>query len=115
LANKTNLFKVLENNIAAGVTDMDLGPIIANGKIAVIKSFGGAIPFNSDGSFIAIQWGDNTGGWNTIRVIVKEAEYTINREFQGNGVKRFRLVRKNTNPSTQPMIAWLEGFVHDAS
>lgn len=114
MANFTNIFRIIESNVSASSLDIDLSAIIPNGQTVTLKVFGGAIPFQVSGSYIAIQWGDNSGGWNTIRAITREAEYLINREFIGNGVRRFRIVRNNTDIQARAMVAWIEGFIHDA-
>jgi len=100
--------------VNAGATDTNLSPIVPNGKSAVVLVFGGALLFEATGSYVALQWGDASGGWQTVRVIAKEGEYHLNREFIGDGVKRFRIVRRNTDTSARPIIAWIEGLIHDA-
>lgn len=106
---KTDLFKFLDASVAPGGTDLFLSPVIPNGKTVMLKVFGGGVPIGNNGSFVALQWGAGAD-WATVRAISHNAEFNIMRAFEGDGAKRFRIVRKNEHTAAQVIFAWVEAF-----
>lgn len=107
--------KILDNAIAAGATDVHLFEIIPDGTRVKVVKFGGyeRVTIVATG-LIILQWGSNAGGWETIRAGGGPSpfEFLVNREFVGNGVKRFRIVRQNKDLlGSKEMAAWAEVYV----
>ena len=99
--------------MAAGATLIWESQIVPSGKVVRLKEFGGADPAIGDGidSIIALQWG-NSGSWATVRVVSGTSQsYTLNRDFTGNGVKKFRVVRMNKSVSTKILVYWIEALI----
>lgn len=113
MAKKTDFFMMKDSAVAASTIDVDQLPIIPNGISVNLMTFGGTVPKPDAGSYVAIQWGSGAA-WETIRAISGTFEFTIEKEFVGNGVKRFRVVRENKEVSAHRMFAWAEGFLYDA-
>jgi len=108
-----NLF--FNDVIGSGDTDLKLSPIIPNGKRVTLKVFGGCTPQinNDDTPIIVVQWGSGTT-WQSIRAGCKMFNFELNRDFLGDGVKRFRLIRENGHVTgSNIIIAWLDLLVHD--
>ena len=95
--------------VNAAITQTDLTPIIPIGKKVLLKRFGGCAGENA--GFCAIQFGDNAGGWITIRALTGTYEFLVGTEFIGDGVKRFRIIRQNDSTAAKYMSAYLEALV----
>lgn len=115
MAKKTEINLFFDDNIAASSTDTKLSAIIPTGRKVTLKRFGGCDVAIGDGldSIIAIQWG-SSGSWQTIRGCSKSFEFEMQRDFEGDGSSRFRLVRINKSSSAKPILAWVDGIIHDA-
>lgn len=113
MASFTQIFLAPDTAVTALTTHVTQGDIIPNGVTAVLIKFGGAVPVNVTGSYVAIQWG-NGSSWQTIRAIARDGEYRVDREFLGDGVNRFRLIRANGDVANRVMVAWIEGYLKDA-
>jgi len=104
----------VDDEVTSGSTEITLAPgAVPNGKIARLHKFGGAVPKDADGTecLIILQWGSG-GAWQTIRAFATSFEdISMEREFTGNGIKTFRLVRVNRSATDKPMVAWLEGLI----
>jgi hypothetical protein len=100
---------IQDGTVAASTSTPTLSAIVPNGKRVLLQRFGGCSGVTA--GFCAIQWGDAAGGWTTIRAISGTAEFIINQEFTGNGVKRFRTVRQNDTTTAKYMAAWAEALV----
>jgi hypothetical protein len=110
LAKKTILENCIDSSVNAGVTDIIATQIIPAGRSVKLRTFGGCIPNNPDGSFIALQWGSGSS-WATIRVIVQEQEFSLMKEFIGDNNKLFRVVRYNGGSSPKKIVAWYNAII----
>lgn len=113
MAEKTKHYLMYDNEVPVGTT-VDMTPVIPSGKVVTIKKFGGFDPAVGDNkdSIIALQWGSGTT-WTTIKAGGKCFEFDMQRDFIGDGSKRFRLVRVNRSAQIKIIVAWLEALVHD--
>ena len=113
MAKKNEIILYIDDNVSAGATDILESPVIANGKTIKVLRFGG-LDLNigdNKGSIIALQWGDG-GSWDTIRAHSGGTlEFDINRAFEGNGTKKFRIVRMNKSAQAKLIGAWFEGII----
>jgi len=102
-----------DSSVAAGATDLQLSPIIPLNKTVRVTSFGGFDPNigdNKDG-IIALQWGSGAN-WKTLRAGGGGTfEFTMNKDFVGDGASRFRLARQNKSASAKPLVVWLYALV----
>lgn len=116
---KTDINMFQDYTIAAGLSPVVIvtGDIIASGKVVRMKRFGCAIIDtigNLAEGYVAVQWGSG-GSWTTIRACKQIFEFTeINREFTGDGAKRFRIVGLNGSTlGTRIISYWFEARVGD--
>lgn len=113
MATKTTYEIYHDSSVASGATDLQLSPIIPIEKTVRILSFGGFDPNIGDNksSIIALQWGSGPD-WKTIRAGGDGTfEFVLNKDFVGDGTKRFRLARQNKSASAKPLIVWLYAVV----
>lgn len=114
MAKKTLIDLSKDDDVTAGSTDVTVHPsAIPNLKVARITRFGGATPLDTDGvqCLTILQWGSGST-WKTVRAFSRSTiEYAMDKEFEGDGTKTFRLVRVNRTGTTKPMIAWVEGLI----
>ncbi len=114
MAKKTLIDLSADDTVSANTTDTLDGPVLASGDTARILRFGGAVAKNDadNDNIFAVQWGDTGGGFKTIRAFPNFFDFELFKEFDGDGVKHFRLIRQNNNtgPAKQ-MVAWLEGVI----
>jgi len=94
---------VFDDSIPTGL-DTQLSPVIPNNKTARLCCFGWSCPL--DGSTVAVQWGV-PGNWRTIRGGYGNMNLNLEKEFNGNGTRRFRIVRRNAGSGTQVIMAWM--------
>jgi len=106
---KTRVDVIEDGSVAASSVVVKLSAIVPTGKRVLLQKFGGCS--GATAGFCAIQWGDAAGGWTTVRAISGTCEFIINREFIGDGVKRFRTVRQNDTTTAKYMAAWAEALV----
>ena len=92
--------------------EVTLSPIVPNGKTVRLREFGGCAPNIGDGKdgFMGLQWGAGAS-WTTVAVGCHEFQRELRRDFQGDGVKRFRLVRMHESATNRYVIAWLDAVV----
>lgn len=114
MAKKTLIDLSADDTVPANSVETSDGPPIASGATARILRFGGAVAKNDgdNDNIFALQWGDTGSGFKTIRAFPNFFDFKLFKEFEGDGVKHFRLVRQNNNtgPAKQ-MVAWLEGVI----
>lgn len=108
MAQKTRIFKILDDSIPAGM-DLWTSAPIPNGKRVTLKLFGACA--GNDESKAAIQWGEGSN-WTTLRAC-SNWEFQINEVFTGDGTKRFRIVRDNQSGGPKVIVAWADGIIHD--
>jgi hypothetical protein len=106
---------IVENTVAQGATVTDMTSIIPNGKTVKINKFGGyerLLSLNT--GIIALQFGSGAA-WTTLRAGGGGTfEFPIDRTFDGDGAKRFRVVRINKDPVgsvAKEMVAWIEAVI----
>ena len=89
-------FKLLEirSETLVGATVEDLTDPVEDGKRAIVKYFGAAIPING---VVDLHWG-SVAGWQYVRSIAATTyEFSdLNEDFIGDGIKRFRITRTKT-------------------
>ena len=114
MAKKTIIDLSTDDDVNAGATEITVHPsAVPISKTARITRFGGTAPLDSDGiqGLTILQWGSG-GTWKTIRAFSSSfADIILDKEFEGDGTKTFRLVRVNRSAATKPMIAWVEGLI----
>lgn len=99
---------ILEDSVSSD-TETFTDPI-TDGKKANIKLFGAAFPGSG---WVELHWGDNAGGWQFIRAIADTTyEFKdINEQFEGNGVKMFRVTRsKSGGGGNKAMKVWFRAM-----
>jgi hypothetical protein len=113
---KQEINLIVESAVAQGATDISLGTVIPNGETVRLLKFGGYERLlSSNTGIIALQIGSG-GTWQTIRAGGGGTpfEFELNKNYVGDGVKRFRLVLQNKDPAGGPakeMVAWIEAIV----
>lgn len=115
---KTPIYMVKLGTVPAMGETVNTSAVVPAGKTVFVKKFGGLAPAVSSTvwSYAVLQWGSNAGGWDTVRVGYGTFEFSIGRDFTGDGTSRFRLVRRNKSPTGTPALevaAWLEALVKD--
>jgi hypothetical protein len=113
MANKSYLDWSVVN---AGTQDVHSFPVLASGERWVITKMGGCdirTTGENASSVYVLQWG-STGSWETVRLISLSGntiEYEIGREFEGDGVKSFRLIRINKSATNnRELPVWLDAY-----
>jgi hypothetical protein len=106
---------VFDDDVAGNSYDFKLSPVVPAGKTVTLLKFGGFAPVIADGTdgLIALQWG-NASAWETVRAAGRFFDFDLKKDFIGDGVNRFRLMRQNKSTATKPMVVWLEAIVRDA-
>jgi hypothetical protein len=112
---KQRIDLIVEDVVAQGATEINQSAIIPDGKILRLITFGGYERMVAATSgIIALQFGSGAA-WQTIRVGGGGVfEFELNKNYFGDGVKRFRLVRQNKDPVgsvAKEMVAWVEAVV----
>lgn len=113
MAVKTKINIMLDTLVNAGATDVTEYTAIVDGKRVSIKHLGFSVPRPTADTYAALQWGDASGGWTTIRAGVGNLQFESDHEFVGNGVKKFRVVRKNGDAAQQRIFVWADAVIHD--
>jgi hypothetical protein len=113
MSSHIDIDKFFGNVVSAGATDIELSPAIPSGKKVYIGKFGCFCRCQPQDAIVAIQWGDNTNGFTTLRAIGGVFELEVNRVFVGDGLKQFRLVRQNKGTVDFEIAAWFEAIVKD--
>ena len=102
------------STVAAGnMNNIVEGNGIDNKKNCKLKFFG-AVDINmgdSKSSVWVLQWGSGTS-WETIKILsltgnTKNLE--LDRVFEGDGVKKFRVIRRNYSSTNKELAFWIEG------
>ena len=106
---------VFDSSVNAGATDAQLSGIVPIGKTVRLLNFGGFDPLSSDqvSSIISIQWG-SAAGWSTIRAGgngVFDIVFDKGKDFTGDGVKRFRLIRQNKSSIGKVLVVWASALI----
>lgn len=98
------------STVVAGGTTVWTSPEIPSGQTWHVDRFGGAA---LESSLIALQIrvSENPNVWETLRAVASpgSSEFVINRDYKGDGVIRFRVVRQNKGGS-QVVAYWVEGY-----
>jgi hypothetical protein len=115
MALKEKIDLIFDDSIGATTTDIKTGAIVASGKTVRLFNFGGYDPRIGDGidSLIVLQWGSGTS-WQTVRAGgggTFEHSWKSGQDFNGDGVKRFRLIRQNKSTSAKPIVAWMMALI----
>jgi hypothetical protein len=116
MAKKTVHNEFFDDVVPANSTKIDNTPIIPDGKALTLREFGGTDPGIGDNihSEMALQWGSGAGGWETVRAGTRHFNFTIPREYVGDGVKRFRFIRINKSATAKKIVVWSNSLLHDA-
>ena len=108
---RTLLDKYLDDSVAANSTDIWAAPDIPTDEVWHFTKFGGSA---LEKAVIALQIRTATGPdvWTTLRAVIGpgQFEFSINRDYVGDGVVKFRIVRQEKSGSAQGIIAWAEGY-----
>lgn len=99
----TSIEIALDNSVAANTTDIQTSGIIANGREVILKEFSGSALGND---YCVVQWGSGAA-WTTIRASYGTFRFPLTASFVGDGAKRFRVLRINSDLSTSRRI-----FIH---
>ena len=101
---------VVVQTVSAGGTEIIESPIIPNGKVWVIKKFGGAVP-NLGDSFsgnVILRFGTNI-----IRVLIltgSSQEIQLNSEVNGNGSDKLNVVLQNPSTNAKDFAFWYDAY-----
>ena len=111
---KTEIHLVKDDSVNASSTHITESPVVPNGKIVKLKKLGCIDPAIGDGldSIIVLQWGTG-GSWTTIRACSRNSEFIINRDFIGDGINKFRVLRMNESITPKVIVFWLEALIKD--
>ena len=105
------LDKYEDGTVGAGATDLWTSPDVPDGQIWHVSKFGGGA---IRAALVALQvrTGVSPDVWKTIRAVAAPGsnEYEVNRDFVGDDVIKFRVVRRERSGEDQPIIFWLEGY-----
>ena len=114
MATKTVHDKSVLSVVTSGSTDYLETPVIPSGKMATVLHFGCAIPPGTDGTtgIVILEWGSGSS-WAIIKAFSSDADMKVNKDYLGDGTKKFRLGRYNMSSSSKPIAAWGEILVHD--
>ena len=115
MALKTKYDLVYDDSIAASSTDIRTSPIVPDGRVVRVLNFGGYDPRSGDGisSFITLQFGSGSD-WQTIRAGGDgffDIKWEKGKDFTGDGIKRFRLIRQNKSTSAKIIVAWFIALI----
>jgi hypothetical protein len=115
MALKEKIDLVYDDSIGATTTDLKTSAVIPNGKTVKVFNFGGYDPRLGDGidSLIVLQWGAGSS-WQTVRAGgggTFDHSWPSGRDFIGDGIKRFRLIRQNKSSTAKPLVAWLMAVI----
>jgi|SRR3990172_7764380 len=114
---KKTLIEIIEDSELNGTeTLIKLTDPIPAGLTVVIREFGGVVvASNSKEGYVKLQWGSDvpTPVWQTIRAGTGFFNLHLNKDFVGDGVKRFRIIRENKASQKQVIVAWLDALIHD--
>lgn len=114
---KTKMQMFSSDNMAAGAQDTDdESAVVPNGKVVVIKRFGCiAIDAEGDGkdAVIALQWG-TPGAYTTLIACTRIFDFSnLSINVTGDGLKKFRIYRKNNSAFTRTIGYWFDAAVRD--
>jgi len=115
LAAKTAINLVKLGSVPAMDEAINTSQVVPNGKTVYLKRLGGLAPAVSGAvwSYVVLQWGSGSA-WTTIRAGYGTFDFSIGRDFVGDGTSRFRLIRRNKSAKTALEIgAWFEALVKD--
>lgn len=104
---------LFSDEISPATFSINESPIIPSGVMATLRNFGVSIPSNVIDGMAALEWGDTSGGWTTIRALAGTFEINMDRSFTGDGVKKFRLVRRHESANNKRIIAWADIFTEE--
>jgi hypothetical protein len=97
--------------VTANGVEIWASPEIPTGQTWHLIRFGGAA---IDSALIALQirTGTNPDTWQTLRAVMPrgQGEFTVNRQYVGDGVAKFRIVRQEKSGNAQAIVAWIEGY-----
>ena len=103
------LDKYEDGSVSASGTDVWSSPDVPDGQTWHVSKFGGCAV---GAALIALQVRRSTGPdvWQTIRAVAAPSEFDVNRDFVGDGIIKFRVVRQEKSGEAQPIVFWLEGY-----
>ncbi len=111
MAPRVKFDKYLSSSVAAGFTDVETFPEIPGDETWILGVFGGSATGKGT---IALQQRISTGPdvWETIRAIACPGTFNflMNRSSVGDGVLRYRIIRRDESGADQEMAAWFEGY-----
>ena len=115
MALKTKYDLSYDNPIAANTADFQVSGVVPSGRTVRLLNFGGYEVMVNDGltGIIALQWGNGTT-WKTVRAGgggFFDINFLKGKDFLGDGVKQFRLVRQNKSAVEKILAAWLVALV----
>jgi hypothetical protein len=97
----------LDSAVDASKTAETLSAAIPNGKKVTVSEFGGSCLGND---YIMLQWG-SAGAFTTIRSSYGNFKFSWKKSFVGDGQKRFRILRVNTDTeSARRIFAYLSAI-----
>ena len=109
---------IYDDEISANTTDIQQMDIVPSGSRIYLQRFTAAAR-GPESVLVALQWG-TVSQWETIEfawLIGSTFDSKVDYEFDTDGTKRFRVVRRTTHTlvGTRQVIAKVEGFVRASS
>ena len=107
MANKSN---ILVQAVAAGGNEIIESPVIPNGKVWVIKKFGGAIPNLGDNysGNVVLRFG--TTILRVLTLCGSSQEIQLNSEVTGNGSDKLNVVLQNPSTNAKDIVFWYDAY-----
>jgi len=98
---------------AGAMNNITETPVIPDGKICKLKSFGGCDinVGDSKSSLWVLQWG-KVGEWENIAILSLTGDTKsepIDESFKGDGTKKFRVIRRNYSGTIKELPFWIKG------
>jgi hypothetical protein len=105
------LDKYLDDSVTGSGQDVWSAPDIPADEPWHLTKFGGTA---GAAAVIGLQLrtGTSPDVWTMIRAGIGpgQFEFDVDRDYVGDGTKKFRVVRQEKSGSAQQIIAWLEGY-----
>lgn len=109
MATKTVFDPIHDDAVADGAPSVDNQPVVPNGKIVRIREIGWSCPPDC---IAAVQWGSGgtfvtvRGGYGNMNI-----SFARGKDFTGDGVKHFRLVRTNDSGASAVVVLWASAII----
>jgi hypothetical protein len=97
----------IDETVVSGTPSIIGSNVIPLGITLTLNEFGGYCPA---GCLIALQWG-YASDWKTIRAGSGTFNFDMQKGFEGDSVKSFRVVLKNDSGYDQAMVAWAYALI----